>query len=261
MSGLTPFNLALVTGATSGIGRAFCKILEKHSIPFIAVGRNGRQLEALQSAMAVPVTILQADLSTSEGLAKVLEIVRERIPDLVVNNAGLGLYGTACERTLEEQLALVRLNSEAPLAITIEAGKALQSAKRKGCILNVSSAVAFFTSPYFATYAASKSFVNHFSKSFALEWEGSGVDLLVACPGQVDTQFQQRASGGSPMGYAASYAMTPEFAAAELWQQIESRQLLHTFDWRYRLARLLTYLVPQRFLAAYLARRIKERLR
>lgn len=254
------FRLALVTGATSGIGRAFCKILEKHSIPFIAVGRNEEQLETLKYETATPVTLLQADLATTEGLAKVLEVIQDRVPDLVVNNAGAGLYGAACDLSIKEQLAVVRLNCEAPLAITLEAGKTLQRLKRKGCVLNISSAVAFFDSPYFATYGASKIFLNRFSESVALEWEGSGVDLLIACPGQVDTNFQQRASAGSPRGRAAAYAMTAEFAAEELWRQIETRKRMHIFDWRYRLARFLTHFFPQRLLASYLARRIKERL-
>lgn len=255
------FDLALVTGASSGIGYAMSKRLDQEGIAQIVVGRNGDALEELAASCTVPVTPLVADLSTEEGVSLVSQVIRNRAPDLLINNAGMGLYGEITDLSVASQKELLRLNSESVMVLTVEAVHTLQQEKRKGCILNISSAAAYLPFPCFAAYAASKAFVNSFTESVAAELVGSGIDVLLACPGQVDTAFRERAAQGADSGKGKGLAMTVEFAVATLWQQIQTRRQVSIFGPSYRLAIwVCRNLLPKSLVARILKKSIKQRI-
>lgn len=255
------FQLALITGATSGIGEALADLLAEKKIPLLLTGRNREHLDRLRVKLSpsVPVETVAADLGQASEIVQLKRKIRERCPDLVVNNAGFGLYGHAILYPIEEQLQMVEVDVKAVLELTLEAAKALTDAKKCGVILNVSSAAAFQIMPYFSTYAASKAFVNSLSRSLDYELKEKGVRVLVSCPGQVDTGFSSRASGHAYSNKGNKLVMSSRFAAECLWEQIKKRKPLMIFDWRYRLMTFFSRLLPVSWIAPVLKRIIALR--
>jgi short-subunit dehydrogenase len=189
---------ALVTGASSGIGDAFARRLAHNGTDLVLVARSGDALEELadelRGAHGVAVEVLAADLGTDEGRAPVsARLGDDAAPiDLLVNNAGMGTSGPFGEIPLERELAMIELNVAAVVALTHAAVPAMQRHGRGG-IINVSSLNGFQPYPFGAAYGASKAFVTSFSKAVHTELAGSGVRVLVVCPGFTRTNFQNAA--------------------------------------------------------------------
>jgi hypothetical protein len=257
------FSLALVTGASSGIGEALCHLLASKGIPLLITGRNHTQLEQLAARLAKHVTVvsLPADLAIPEERKKIIKMIGKYSPDLVINNAGMGLYGDALTHATEKQVEILTVNGEAVLEITLEAARNLKLRNRPGVILNVASSAAFQIFPQLAVYAAVKTFVTNFSESFDQEMQPYGIRVLTACPGMVKTAFSKRAGGSTPTGLDKSLAMTPKFAAQEIWWQIQKGKMVHLFDWKYRLFTYLGYMLPKSWRIAILRRSIENKLK
>lgn len=253
----TKFALALVTGATRGIGEEFCRLLAARKIPMIIVARDANRLKEVASELSKSVSVMPiaADLGTSEGRKKITEVIREHVPDLVVNNAGFGLYGEAIDLPIDQQLQMVDVDIKAVLELSLEAARALQALGKEGTILNVASAAAFLVFPLFATYSASKAFVVSFSESLDFELAPHRIRVLASCPGVVKTDFRERAGGK----YVSEPMMTTTFAAEQLWHQIVTGRRVHIFDWKMRLGVFLgRYLIPKALLAKILTRSIRQ---
>ena len=245
------FALALVTGATSGIGLALCRLLAGKGINLIIHGRDAVKLSSLAEELSdnVQVKTVLADLATTEGQQVVADLIAKLKPDLVINNAGFGLYGAALNYTTEEQLEILEVDGLATVRLTLEAARALIANQRKGVIMNISSAAAFIPFPNFALYSATKAMVNHFSESFDEETRSAGVRVLAACPGVVRTNFRSRAGGKEDIKKNSIKPMTSEFAANEIWHQIIKGKKVHIFNWKYRCAIYLSRFLPKSYLA------------
>lgn len=254
------FSLALVTGASSGIGTALCHLLASKNIPLIITGRDIGRLNALAAELLpfVDVIVFGADLATLEGPAKIIKYMYEYQPDLVINNAGFGLYGEALTYETHEQLEIVQVNATTVLELTLEGARAMISAHKKGVILNVSSAAAKQVFPCLAVYAATKTFVNQVSEALDIELQPYGIRVLSACPGMVSTKFSSRAAG-QPMVPKTKGVMSADFAAKEIWRQINNGKRLHIFDWKTRWATYFSYLLPSSWSAKLLAKNIESR--
>lgn len=255
------FSLALVTGASSGIGAAISRLLAKKGIPLIITGRNLERLGALAAELAasVPVEIVAADLAIASEREKLIDMIKERTPDLVINNAGFGLYGKAVDGNTTEQLQVVDVDVCAVLQLTLEAAKAMKEKNKSGVILNVSSTAGFYVFPYAAVYAASKAFVNNISEALDIEMQRDGIRVLAACPGMVATNFAKRA-GGKEEIISGGIVMTPEYAAEEIWGQIIRRQPIYIFSRFYRwVTRLVAPLFPRRWVSKIIKNNIKSR--
>lgn len=254
------FSTALVTGATSGIGKALCELLVEKKINLIITARSQSQLEALAAEWrsSVSVDVISCDLSIPEERQKVVACIREKTPELVINNAGFGFYGEALSHSTASHLNMLELDCAAVLELSLEAARSLIEAKKEGTILNISSAAGFHAIPYFATYASCKAFVNQFSQALHEELKDQGVNVLTACPGVVDTHFQERAGGKiiSKRG-----VMTVRFAAEEIWRQILEGKAIHIFDWRYRFLTFLSRLMPQKLLFKILKDSMQSRIK
>lgn len=234
------FKFALVTGATSGLGKAMATFLQKKGIEVIGVGSS------------------DYDLSTKTGREGLCKLISEKKPDLIINNAGLGLYGPAIKHPLEKQLEIVEVNVTALTALTIHGAKTLIDAKKEGTILNISSAAAFFPFPTFSIYAASKSYVNAFSQSMDMELKSSGIRVLCACPGQIETDFRRRSGLGYPQK-PDRRTMRVEKAVSLLWSQIEEQKPLFIFGLRTKILLLLSKLFSRNRLGSFLKRSISDR--
>ena len=193
-----PSKTALVTGASSGIGRELAKVLAEEGHDVVLVARRRERLEDLARELAarhgVSARAIAKDLEDPAGPAEIFaELEAERIAvDILVNDAGLGVYGRFWETDLARQLALIQVNLTALTALT---GRFLPGmvARGRGRIVNVSSTAAFQPGPYMAVYYATKAYVLSFSEALAEELAGSGVTVTALCPGPTVTEFQEGA--------------------------------------------------------------------
>ncbi|MHB8831240.1 MAG: SDR family NAD(P)-dependent oxidoreductase [Patescibacteria group bacterium] len=189
---------ALITGASSGIGEAFAKVLAAKKKPLILIGKNEAKLktlaEELRAREGIDVRFLPIDLARSKELPLLPGKLQNMgiTVDVLINNAGFGKYGQESEIRYEDDLNMVNLNCRAVLALT-KLFLPSMLARRKGAIINVASTAGFFPWPTMTTYAATKAFVISYSQGLAEELKGKGVKVLCTCPGPVATSFQERA--------------------------------------------------------------------
>lgn len=181
--------LAMVTGASSGIGEAFFRELIRRGYSVILVARRIERLRALQTEAGSAVDVLAADLATEEGIASVGRRLQLGGISLFVNNAGIGYRGSVLEQADSSIANLVRLNLEAPMRLS-RAALGPMMAKRRGILINVVSMGAFQPVPYLNVYAATKAGLLSFTEALADEVEGTGVRVQALCPGNVPTGFQ-----------------------------------------------------------------------
>ena len=206
--------LALVTGASGGIGRAIAEYHASKGGDLIVAARGLESLQDLKADLearhGVSVTPLACDLGTEEGLAALLAAVEGKPVDILVNNAGFGGRGEFLDRSLEDDLAMVDLNIRAVMALCHAVGAGMV-ARGKGRILNVGSTAGMMPGPLQATYFASKAFVNSFSQALDEEMRAKGVTVTVLAPGYVETGFAERADlGGTNLTKSGK---TPETVA------------------------------------------------
>jgi len=192
---------ALVTGASAGIGRAFADGLARQGHDVVLVARNGARLAALadeiSQAHGVAATACAADLLTASGLAAVEARLGDSAHpvDILVNNAGFGTFGRFVELDIEREVEEVELNVVALLRLTRAALGAME-ARGSGAILNLASLAAYQPAPNSATYGATKAFVHSFTHAVHEEARGTGVHVMLVCPGYTHTEFHDRAGLG-----------------------------------------------------------------
>ncbi len=247
---------ALITGASSGLGKALCEELAQQNIPLILVARDRSKLEQL--SFSVPTHIHAADLSKPSDREQLIQLIQHKQPDLIINNAGFGLYGPALAHPTSDMHEMVEVNIQALMELTLESARVLIHSKKPGIIVNISSAAAFFSYPSFCVYAATKAFVNRFSEGLDTELKPYGIRVLTICPGQIDTDFRKRASGQHPQQKNTS-SMSPKTAAQLILKQIQSGKTLSIIDWRTCLLVALTRFIPSCFLQPFLLRSLKKR--
>ncbi|KZX59549.1 hypothetical protein A3709_14785 [Halioglobus sp. HI00S01] len=183
--------IALVTGASSGLGIEFCRQLASRCDVIIAVARRLDRLEALAEELAAECEVhaVAADLATVEGVAHTMEMLRQKGPvDILVNNAGYSPYGHFADSAIEEQRGMLALHCDATITLCraaigfmVEAGG--------GAIINVSSLGSFVPGPGLTVYGATKAFLNYFSQSLAAEVADQGIEVQALCPGLVRTEI------------------------------------------------------------------------
>ncbi|GAA4088774.1 SDR family oxidoreductase [Actinomadura miaoliensis] len=193
----TAYRTALVTGASSGIGESFARILAGRGTDLVIVARRAARLDELARELVeryrVAVEVLAADLTDPGQRGEVEHRLRAEPVELLVNNAGFGAFGAFAGQPLDDQLAQVELNVLALMRLTRAALPGMVERGRGG-VLNVSSMAGFTPSPGSATYGATKAFVTAFSESLHAELAGTGVHVTALCPGFTRTDETQESS-------------------------------------------------------------------
>jgi short-subunit dehydrogenase len=205
--------LAVVTGASSGIGAEFARQLADRGHPVLAVARRAERLEELAERVraggGAPVHALALDV-TAPGAADELHARARALGGAgwLVNNAGMARFGRFDDDDTAKQAAQVRLNCEALVTIT---GAFVRDfvAQKSGVILNVASSAGFQPLPFVATYGATKAFVVSFSEALAEELRDKGVRVTALCPGPVTTEIFDAS------GYNAARTPPPHEISAE----------------------------------------------
>jgi len=250
---------AFITGASSGIGEALARLLASKGYMLILTARNRQKLEALANELHAEEFLI-ADLSKQEERRQLIAKIREKIPELIVNNAGFGIYGDVMTLSVEEQLSILEVNGAATLEVTVEAARALIEAKKKGVIMNISSVAGEYPCPGMSVYGASKAFLTSLSRGLNTELASRGIDVLVSCPGMVATEFANRAAKKTVMA-SGGPVLSSRFAAEQIWRQIEKRKEKQIFNWQYRLASWSAkYLVPTLLVKKLIWNQIKQRI-
>ncbi len=188
--------LAVVTGATAGIGREFAEQLARRGHDLLLVARDrdrlGETTASLTTRYGVEAEAFPADLTGDDDVTR----LAERISDsprlaLLVNNAGFGTRGRLAQADAAKQAAMVRLHTLAPLRLT-QAALPVMLRNRAGAVVNVSSVASFVYSAGNANYCATKAYLTTFSEGLAAELAGTGVQVQALCPGFTRTEFHSR---------------------------------------------------------------------
>lgn len=184
----------LITGASSGIGYEMAKILAEKKYNLVLVARRLDQLKILQEELkntfGIAVEVIAKDLSKVENAIALYKETHDlglKI-NMLINNAGFGLYGNFTSTSLEEELSMIELNVSSLVALTKLYAQDMMH-DNYGKIMNVASLLSFIPFPYYAIYSATKTFVLAFTETVAAELEGTGVVVTALCPGTVETDF------------------------------------------------------------------------
>ena len=190
--------LAVVTGASSGIGLELARLLGSDGHDLVLVARRRDRLEeistGLRAEFGAAASVLAGDLSDPDGARRLTRTLLDlgRPIDVLVNDAGFGVAGFFAETPLERELEMIRVNIAALTELT-KAVLPSMLARRRGRILNVASTAAFQPGPLMAVYYASKAYVLSFSEALANEVARTGVTVTALCPGPTRTEFQTAA--------------------------------------------------------------------
>ncbi len=181
---------ALITGASSGLGADFARILSKQGYDLILVARRKEKLKQLKEELSTNVDIICTDLSSSFNCSRLYNKLKNENIDILINNAGFGVFGSFETIKLEKELDLIDINIKAVHILTKLFLTEFKK-KNKGYILNVASSAAFQPGPLMASYYASKSYVYNLTCALyeELRRADSDVKVSVLCPGPVNTEF------------------------------------------------------------------------
>jgi short-subunit dehydrogenase len=207
--------VALITGASMGLGAEFARVLASEGYDVVLTARNGERMATLKKEVenlhGGTAHVLVADLTDPRAPLAIHEHLRRSgiEVDVLVNNAGFGMYGKFHESDLQTELDMVQVNIIALMHLTKLFARDMV-ARRSGRIVNVASTAAFQPGPLQSVYYASKAFVLSFSEAIGNELRGTGVTVTALCPGPTPTGFQERANVGNLRGLRLLMRLSPE---------------------------------------------------
>ena len=246
--------LALITGASSGMGRDMARILSKMGYDLILVARRRERLLELKKELDTNVTVISMDLSIVQNNYKLYEKVKNKNIDILINNAGFGLFGEFVKTEIETELKMIDLNV---VAYHILTKLFLQDfvRKDKGYILNVCSSAGFMAGPRMATYYATKNYITKLTMAINEELRVSKSQVVVSalCPGPVATEFNKVAHGTFAIREASSYEVA-KYAIDKLMK----KKMIIIPTLLMKLTLFFNRFVPYR-LALYIAYKIQMR--
>ena len=216
--------IAVITGASSGIGREFVYAVDKkYSYDEIwVIARRAERLEELKEKCRNPIRPVALDLAADEGIEAYKALLGKEQPEiaLLINAAGCGVFGPFAEKELDKLLHSAKLNS---LALTAMCHISLPYMKSGSSIVNMGSNSSWQPVPYQAVYGASKSYVLSLSRAIGRELRPRGVHVMCVCPGWIKTEFQQHASHDEYIRYVDRW-YGPEEVAAQAMEDLEKKK-------------------------------------
>lgn len=233
---------ALVTGASSGIGREISYYLASLNIDLIIVARNKKELEKIKEKVNVDVKIITLDLIKKENVYKLYDLVKNNNIDILVNNAGFGLFGLFNETDLDRELEMIDLNVTTYHILTKLFLKDFVK-KDNGYILNVCSSAGFMAGPRLSTYYATKNYITKLTMAIneELRQMKSNVSISALCPGPVNTNFNKVANGDFSIK-----EISPKLVAKLAVDKMFKRKMLIIPTFKMQCAVFFTRFIPYR---------------
>ena len=238
---------ALITGASSGIGKEISIILNDMGYDVILVAKNKKKLEKFASTLSGNVEIFDTDISSTYNCMKLYNKVKKEDIEIVVNNAGFGLFGEFTETKIDKEMDMIDTNIKGLHTLT---KLFLHDFKEKdrGYILNVASSAAFLPGPLMSTYYATKSYVLHLTEAIneELRRDKSNVYIGALCPGPVDTNFNKTAGVEFNLK-----SLTAPYVASYAINQMFKRKTIIIPGIKIKLGVFVTRLLPRKFVTKY----------
>lgn len=238
---------ALITGASSGIGKNMAYVLANKGIDLILVARNKDELLKIKANVKVNVEVIELDLLKEKNVFKLYEMCKDRNIDILINNAGFGLFGLFTETDLDRELEMIDLNIKAYHILTKLFLKDFVE-KDNGYILNVASSAGFMAGPRLSTYYATKNYVLKLTMAINEELRQSGSNVVVSalCPGPVNTNFNKVAHGEFSIKEAS-----PKYVAEYAINKLFKKKMMIIPTFRIKLGIFLLRILPYRIQLIY----------
>lgn len=238
--------IAVITGASSGIGREFVGAIDRHEWldEIWVIARRKERLEALAQTTRAVIRPIPLDLTESENLGVYERMLKEEKPEIrvLVNNSGFGVFGPFAERPLWQQLKIIDLNDRALTGMT---HLSLPYMGDNSEIYNVSSSSSFQPVPYQAVYGASKAYVLSFSRALNMELKPRGIRVMAVCPHWCKTEFFDTAVTDDTIVYY-NFFNRPEDVVRTAIRDMEKGRDVSLCGFRIKLQRLMVKLLPHR---------------
>ena len=238
---------ALITGASSGIGKNMAYVLANKGIDLILVARNKEEMLKIKENDKVNVLVIELNLLKEKNVFKLYEMCKDENIDILINNAGFGLFGIFTEADLIRELEMIDLNIKAYHILTKLFLKDFVE-KDKGYILNVASSAGFMVGPRLSTYYATKNYVLKLTMAINEELRQSGSNVVVSalCPGPVNTNFNKVA-----MGEFSIKEASPKYVAEYAIDKMFKKKMIIVPTLRIKLGIFLLRLIPYRLQLIY----------
>lgn len=240
--------LAIITGASSGIGAEFARQLKKCGVSdFWFIARRGDKMRALGEELGVSCKIIEADLATSEGIELVTSALEKEKPevDYLLNCAGFGTFGAADEIGVDTIEKMIDLNVKASVLLT---HIIVPYMKRGSRIVMMGSGSCFTPLPYFNAYSSGKVFILHYTKSLNYELKKYGIRATCFCPGWVETEFLGKAAGEKETTRPRPSAIKPllncEKVVRGCMKAVKRGRAMYVTGWYTKLQHVLFKLLP-----------------
>lgn len=254
-------SVAIITGASSGIGREFARALNKRLgvKEFWFVARRAERMLELREELSVQAEIISADLTRSEGIEMLSSLLEEKKPSVryLINCAGFGSFGSFDEISEDTVSGMIDLNVKALVLIT---HMVIPYMERGGRIVELGSGSCFTPLPYFNTYAASKSFVLHYTKALSYEIKKYGLTATCFCPGWVETEFIGKATENESVTMPKNMKplLSAEKCVAKCVKAMERGRRMCVTNWYTKMQHVLFKLLPDSILSKMWLRMLKH---
>lgn len=218
---MSKLKIAIVTGASSGMGREFVRLLDKEMMALDeiwVIARRGERLKELAKEVSTKLVPIEMDIAKTESYGILSYLLKEKSPMVkwLINCAGFGKIGTISKLSLSDQISMVEVNC---LALTKITKMVLPYMAKKSRIIELASSAAFLPQPGFSVYAATKSYVLSFSRALNRELSHTQIKVTAVCPGPVKTEFFELAeqTGTLPL-YKKLVMANPEKVVQKAWK-------------------------------------------
>lgn len=236
--------IAIVTGASGGIGKEFTKLMCQEELKEVwVIARGVSKLEALKAELGEQIRVIPADLTSVSEMKRLEKLLQQEQPEIayLINNAGMLKMASLEDMSVEDISAMVDLNSKSMALMCKICRPYLVRGSR---IINVASASAFLPLPYLNVYGASKAFARNFSRALNAELKGTGITATALCPGWVDTPLVPTLYRGKPIKFWG--VVTPGPVAAKALRDAKKGKDISVYSLPVKALHAATKIVPQR---------------
>ncbi len=242
--------IAIVTGASSGIGREFVKLLLKgREVEEIwAVARNKEKLERLKNRFGARIKTYSVDLSDLDAILKFGEMIKHHKPDIkyLINSAGYAKFCSYDNLSIRQTLNMIDVNCSAVVVMTL---LSIPYMRRGSHILNLSSQASFQPLPFQNVYSSTKSFVRNYSRALNVELKEKGIRVTVVCPGWMRTALYRRAEIGAEKTVNNFFGMTsPEQVAGKAMRDAKAGKDMSVYGFYVKASHLAAKILPQKMM-------------